>query len=103
MNQEPETDSPASNNSGENAANAYWAKSLQVVCTILALWAFISLGCGILFRDLLDSMMPNVGGAPFGFWMAQQGAIIGFLVLLVVYMVWMNALDRSHGFDEGSL
>ena len=80
--------------------DAYWRKSLNVVYLILGIWAFISLGCGILFRDLLDANMPNIGNAPFGFWMAQQGAIIGFLVLLFVYMILMNRLDRQHGFDE---
>ena len=81
--------------------DAYWAKSLRVVQCILFVWAAISLGCGILFREWLDSTLPPVGGAPFGFWMAQQGAIIGFLVLLVVYMILMNRLDRKHGYGEG--
>jgi len=80
---------------------AYWSQSLKIVGFILFLWAFVSLGCGILFRDFLDSALPNVGGAPFGFWMAQQGSIIGFLILLFLYMVLMNRLDRKHGFDEG--
>ena len=79
----------------------YWTQSLQIVRFILLLWALISLGCGILFRDVLDSILPSVGGAPFGFWMAQQGSIIGFLVLLFVYMLLMNRLDRAHGFDNG--
>ena len=71
-----------------------------MVVGILSVWAFISLGCGVLFRDLLDSLVPNVGGAPFGFWMAQQGSIIGFLILLFVYMILMNWLDHDYGFDE---
>ena len=79
---------------------AYWSKSLKIVKGILFLWAAISLGCGILFRDLLDSVLPSVGGAPFGFWMAQQGSIIGFLVLLFVYMLLMNRLDRQYGFGD---
>jgi len=41
-----------------------------------------------------------MGGAPFGFWMAQQGAIIGFLLLLFLYMILMNSLDRKSGFDQ---
>ena len=69
---------------------------------ILSVWAFISLGCSVLFREFLDQAMPSVGGAPFGFWMAQQGSIIGFLTLLVVYMVLMNRLDSQHGFGEGT-
>lgn len=78
----------------------YWRQCLNVVYLILGVWAFISLGCGILFRDFLDSTMPSVGNAPFGFWMAQQGSIIGFLILLVVYMVLMNSLDRRFGFGK---
>lgn len=79
----------------------YWSQSLRIVYIILGVWAFISLGCGILFRELLDSMLPNVGGAPFGFWMAQQGSIIGFLLLLFLYKFLMNRLDKKHGFGEG--
>lgn len=81
------------------SASSYWTQSLRVVLFILGIWATISLGCGILFRDILDSAMPKVGNAPFGFWMAQQGSIIGFLGLLVLYMLVMNWLDRRHGFD----
>lgn len=80
--------------------DAYWRQSLTVVYVILAIWAFISLGCGILFRDFLDASMPTIGHAPFGFWMAQQGAIIGFLILLFAYMILMNRLDRRHGYDK---
>lgn len=78
--------------------DAYWRSSLKIVFVILAIWAGLSLGCGILFRPWLDSTLPAIGNAPFGFWMAQQGAIIGFVVLLIVYMVLMNRLDDAHGF-----
>jgi putative solute:sodium symporter small subunit len=70
------------------------------VMLILAIWFVISLGCGVLFRDSLDASFPSMGGAPFGFWMAQQGAIIGFLALLFLYMILMNSLDRKSGFDQ---
>lgn len=79
---------------------SYWSKSLKLTGAILAIWALISLGCGIVFRELLDANFPMIGGAPFGFWMAQQGAIIGFLVLLFVYMFAMNRLDSRHGYGE---
>jgi len=84
----------------ESSSSAHWSKSLKIVAVILAMWFFLSLGCGVLFREFLDANLPNVGGAPFGFWMAQQGAIIGFLVLLVAYMLLMNRLDHQHGYDE---
>ena len=94
--------SPPSNDSARSPQQheAYWSGSLKVVGGVLFVWAFISLGCGVLFRDLLDSFVPNIGGAPFGFWMAQQGSIIGFLILLFLYMLLMNGLDRKHGFGD---
>jgi putative solute:sodium symporter small subunit len=41
-----------------------------------------------------------VGTAPFGFWMAQQGAILCFIAILVVYAVWMKRLDAKFGYSE---
>jgi len=79
----------------------YWSQSLRIVGIVLLFWLFVSLGCGILFRDSLDAWLPNVGGAPFGFWMAQQGSIICFLLLLFLYRFSMNRLDKKHGFGEG--
>jgi putative solute:sodium symporter small subunit len=89
-----------SDSSDSSQDNHYWNRSLRIVFVILAVWAAISLGCGVLFRTQLDSLLPNIGGAPFGFWIAQQGAIIVFWILLVVYMFMMNRLDKEFGFGE---
>jgi putative solute:sodium symporter small subunit len=91
---------PSNSYSDNGRQNVYWTKSLQVVLFILTIWFVISLGCGVLFREKLDALLPPMGGAPFGFWMAQQGAIIGFLLLLFLYMILMNSLDRKSGFDQ---
>ena len=76
----------------------YWGESLRVVSKLLIIWFLVSFGCGILFKDYLDQF--SIGGAPLGFWMAQQGSIICFVVLLVVYARWMNKLDEKYGFEE---
>ena len=91
---------PQTPNQDNGRQNVYWTKSLQIVLFILAIWFVLSLGCGVLFREKLDVLLPPMGGAPFGFWMAQQGAIIGFLILLFLYMVLMNSLDGKSGFDQ---
>lgn len=91
---------PQTPNQDNGRQNVYWTKSLQIVLVILAIWFVLSLGCGVLFREKLDALLPPMGGAPFGFWMAQQGAIIGFLILLFLYMVLMNSLDGKSGFDQ---
>jgi putative solute:sodium symporter small subunit len=79
-------------------AGSYWSESLKLVGKLLAIWFFVSFGCGILFKDYLDQF--SIGGAPLGFWMAQQGSIICFVVLLVVYARLMNKLDEKYGFEE---
>ncbi|MEM8736532.1 MAG: DUF4212 domain-containing protein [Planctomycetota bacterium] len=96
------TSDPSSSDRGASQVSGYWPSSLKITLSILAIWAAISLGCGILFREFLDKTVPSVGGAPFGFWMAQQGSILGFVLLLVGYMVAMNRLDHVHGYDEST-
>lgn len=76
--------------------SSYWKNSLIILSVVLSLWFIVSLLCGILCRDWLDANFPNIGNAPFGFWMAQQGSIIGFVVLLIVYFFLMNKLDAQY-------
>ena len=76
----------------------YWRKNITLTLILLAIWFTVSLGAGILFRDWLDAHFPSVGSAPFGFWMAQQGSIICFVLLLIVYKVMMNRLEHAGGF-----
>jgi putative solute:sodium symporter small subunit len=38
---------------------------------------------------------------PLGFWFAQQGSIVVFFLLIVVYVIGMNRLDRRFGVSEG--
>ncbi len=85
----------------ENRSASYQRSSLIIVSALLSIWALVSFGCGILFRDWLDAHAPRVGHAPFGFWMAQQGSIICFVLLLIAYAILMNRLDERHGYKEG--
>ncbi|MBT4692306.1 MAG: DUF4212 domain-containing protein [Planctomycetaceae bacterium] len=71
---------------------------LYITLAILAIWFSVSLGCSILFREWMDQNMPQVGYAPFGFWMAQQGSIICFVLLLITYAVLMYRLDSKYGY-----
>ena len=73
---------------------------LRLTLALIAIWFFVSLGCSILLRSWMDAHMPSIGNAPFGFWMAQQGSIICFVLLLIVYKVLMQRLDDKHGYSE---
>ena len=85
-----------SDNSEENTA--YWKANIRLVTVCLVIWALVSFGFAILLRPLLSGIA--VGGTDLGFWFAQQGSILVFLVLIFFYAWRMNALDREHGVDE---
>lgn len=83
-----------------NHSQAHRRSCLKLVLSLLSIWFVVSFGCGVIFRDWLDANAPQIGNAPFGFWMAQQGAIFSFVFLLVVYAGLMNRLDAKHGYTE---
>ena len=78
-------------------AKAYWKANVRLMLTLLAVWFLVSYGCGILFRDALDAV--SIGGAPLGFWFAQQGSIYVFVALIFIYCHQMNALERKFGIE----
>lgn len=76
---------------------AYWRANLRLMAILLGIWFAVSFGAGILFRDVLDQV--SIGGAPLGFWFAQQGAIYVFVILIFVYAALMDRLERRFGAD----
>ena len=82
---------------GSNA-KAYWKENIRTVLWLLAVWFIVSYGMGILFADSLDQV--RFLGFRLGFWMAQQGSIFCFVILIFVYVYKMNRLDRKYGVDE---
>ena len=72
----------------------YWRTNIRIMLVLLLIWAAVGLGCGIIFADALNQW--SVAGIPLGFWFAQQGSIIVFVLLILVYCILMNRLDRRH-------
>ncbi|MFT7553517.1 MAG: putative solute:sodium symporter small subunit [Rhodothermales bacterium] len=64
------------------------------MAVLLLIWAAAGLGAGVLFADTLNQW--HLGGYPLGFWFAQQGSIIVFVLLILVYAVKMNRMDSVH-------
>ncbi len=81
-------------------SGGYRKSSLRILFSLLFIWFFVSFGCGVLFRDWLDQY--TIGTAPLGFWMAQQGSIICFVLILIAYAVLMGKLDEKYGYSEKS-
>ena len=72
----------------------YWKRNLLWIRTLLVLWSAVVLGGGVLLVEPLNTL--HIGELPFGFWVAQQGAVIGFVGLVFAYAIVMNRLDTQH-------
>ncbi|MGA1342013.1 MAG: DUF4212 domain-containing protein [Hyphomonas sp.] len=72
----------------------YWPGVIRLTLTLLAIWFLVSFGAGILLRAFLDQF--SIGGAPLGFWFAQNGSIYVFVVLIFSYCAAMNRLEKKY-------
>jgi len=79
-------------------AKAYWRANLTLIGVLLLIWATVSYGCGIFWVEWLNQY--SMGKLPLGFWFAQQGSIYVFVVLVLIYAVAMDRLDRKYGVEE---
>ena len=77
------------------ARKRYWKKNLMWLGALLSVWFLVSYGCGVMWADALDKYKLPGTGFKLGFWFAQQGSIYVFVVLIAVYVVVMNKLDRE--------
>jgi len=77
---------------------AYWSENITYVLILLAVWFAVSYLAGILFANQLDSI--QIGGFPLGFWFANQGSEVIFVLLILIYVKLMNALDIKYDVHE---
>ena len=82
--------------SRSTCANRYWGKNLRLIAALMAIWASVTFGVGFFARELSFSFL----GWPFSFWVAGQGALVVYVVVVGYYAWAMNRLDRSFG-DDG--
>ncbi|GIU15596.1 DUF4212 domain-containing protein [Shewanella glacialipiscicola] len=79
-------------------AKGYWRENIRLVLFLLAIWAVVSFGCGILLVDVLNEV--HFMGFKLGFWFAQQGSMYVFVALIFVYAAKANALDKKYNVQE---
>jgi uncharacterized membrane protein len=94
----------------------YWKKNLKYLLILLIIWFVVSFGLGILLVDYLDGVKRTtegivddpdsifygvrLGGFKIGFWIAQQGAIYAFIIIISLYVYLMNRLDKRFNVIE---
>ena len=76
----------------------YWQRNIRIVLILLSIWFLVSYVFSIFLVDALNSI--SIGGAKLGFWFAQQGSIYVFVVLIYVYVKYMNKLDKEYDVHE---
>jgi len=84
--------------STESQRATYWRCNLRLLASLLTIWFLVSFGCSILLVDWLDQFQAL--GFPLGFWIAQQGSIYVFIVLIWIYVWRMDRLDRKYEVHE---
>ena len=102
MNQSP-SHHQAQKKDEDEILRSYWRQNLILVGILLVIWALAGLGCGVLWADRLNAYFLPGTGYPLGFWFAQQGSIIVFVLLILVYALAMNKIDKKHNRDRAGL
>lgn len=74
----------------------YWRKNLRITAILLAIWFVVTYVVAYFARDLNFTFF----GWPFSFWMASQGSLIIYVVIIWFYANYMNKLDQQHGVAE---
>lgn len=72
-------------------ASDYWRRNLRLTGALLALWFLVTFGVGYFARELSFSFF----GWPFSFWVASQGALIVYLLIVVGYAWIMRREDEA--------
>ncbi len=76
----------------------YWHKNLTYVVILLCIWGFVSYVLGMIFVNPLNAI--SIAGFPLGFWFANQGSEVIFVILIFVYVGLMSKLDKEYDVQE---
>ena len=77
----------------------YWRSNLRMTGVLLAVWFLATFGVSWFAREL---QALTVLGFPFPFYMAAQGALLIYLLLVGFYAWRMGKLDEKYGVGEDS-
>ena len=75
---------------------SYWRKNLRITGILLFIWFVVTYVAAYFARDLSF----NFFGWPFSFWMAAQGSLVIYVLIIWFYASYMNKLDQEHGVAE---
>jgi len=79
------------------AEDRYWQRTSTLMWTMFVLWLIFSFGVHFFVKQLNTIV---IGGFPLGFYMAAQGSLIVFVVMLFWFARAQDKIDRDEGVAE---
>jgi len=76
---------------------AWWQKTKNLMITALVIWAILSFGIHFFVRSLNEIV---ILGFPLGYYMAAQGSLILFVILIFWFSSRQDSIDREFGVAE---
>jgi putative solute:sodium symporter small subunit len=76
---------------------AHWRRNLRLTTVLLSVWFLLSFVTPWFAREL--NAFDFIG--PLGFYLAAQGALIVYVLIVWYYAHRMNRLDEAFGVQEG--
>jgi len=76
---------------------AYWRSNLCLTLALLSVWFVVSFVAAYYADELNRYSFMNF---PLGFYIFAQGSLITFIILIAIYVVAMNHLDRKYQIGE---
>ena len=77
----------------------HWVRTTNLMLVHLGIWLFFGFIIHM-FVNVLNKVTIPILNFPLGFYMAAQGSLIVFVVMLFVFARQQNAIDREYGFAE---
>ena len=74
----------------------YWSRTRRVTALLMAVWLVVTFVVAYFARELSFAFF----GWPFSWWVAAQGALLVYVLIVVFYARYMNRLDREYGVAE---
>jgi len=76
----------------------YWRRNLRLTALLLFIWFVVTYVMAWFAVPLAEI---NFFGWPLSFYMAAQGSLIIYVVIIYVYAKKMRTLDLEYGVEEG--
>ena len=75
------------------ARRVFWSRTKTLTLVLLGAWLAINLAVPWWARELSAL---QVAGFPLGYWLAAEGTLLMYLVLIVIYVLAMDRLESIY-------